>query len=138
MNQTLPVVITFVALAGAMAPAAAQGVYRCGDSYSQKPCPGGSQVPTDDARSASQRAQAAVDAQRVSKAADAMEKARLKDEAKPAGRYIPDSNNSSATEQPKPKALAKPKKPEYFTAVAPRKPGDPAVKPKKKAKKKEA
>ncbi len=43
-------------LAQAQAPAG--GVYRCGSSYSDAPCPGGQPVATDDGRSAAQRQQA--------------------------------------------------------------------------------
>ena len=95
-------------------------------------------MPTDDARSAGQRSQANADAQRVAKAADAMEKARLKEEAKPAGSYIPPPKTEAALEAPKPKQLAKPKKPEYFTAAGPRKPGEAPAKPKKKTAKKKS
>ena len=73
-----------------VAPAAAQNIYRCGDSYSQRPCPGGTMVDAEDERSAVQRSQTSLAAQRDAKTADAMEKARLKEEAKPVpAAYIP-------------------------------------------------
>lgn len=134
MNRNLPV---FILLAAAAGLAAAQDVYRCGDSYSQKPCPGGALVPTDDARSAIQRSQAKEDAQRVSKAADAMEKARLKEEAK-AAVYLPPPRVETETAAEEQRfGVARPKKSEYFTAHAPRKPGEPPRKKKTKTKKKE-
>jgi hypothetical protein len=137
MNKNLPAFIFAAACAlGAMHPAAAQGVYRCGDSYSQKPCPGGTLVPADDARSDSQRKQTRDAAQRDGKAADAMEKARLKEEAKPVQAYLPPPPSEPAAEEKKPGAAVKPKKPQYFTAAAPRKPGEAAAKKKSKAKKK--
>ena len=139
MNKNLPAFVFAVACAlSAMQPAAAQTVYRCGDSYSQKPCAGGALVPTDDARSEAQRAQAREAAQRDGKAADAMQKARLKEEARPVQAYIPAPASQSAAEEKKPGAAVKPKKPQYFTAAAPRKPGEAAPKKKSKAKKKDA
>jgi hypothetical protein len=139
MNRNLPALIFTTACAlGAMQPAAAQGVYRCGDSYSQKPCAGGALVPTDDARSEAQRAQAREAAQRDGKAADAMQKARLKEEARPVQAYIPAAPGQPVTEEKNPKAAVKPKKPQYFTAAAPRKPGEALPRKKSKATKKDA
>lgn len=116
--------LTLMALLAAtsLAPAAAQDIYRCGDAYSQQPCPGGSVVEAGDARSASQRSQASQAARRDAKLADSMEKARLKEEAKPVSAYIP----------PKQEAAARKVKPADFTAVVPRKPGGSQAKPKKK------
>jgi hypothetical protein len=118
------------------APAAAQNIYRCGDSYSQQPCPGGTVVRAEDARSASQRSQTSQAAERDAKWADAMEKARLKEEAKPVQAYIPASKASAeaAPDEKKKPVLTKPRKPQYFTATSPRKPGEPAAKKKKKKK----
>jgi hypothetical protein len=139
MNKNLPAVILTAACAlGAAHSAAAQGVYRCGDSYSQKPCPGGALVQTDDARSESQRSQTREAAQRDGKVADAMEKARLKEEAKPAQAYVTPAMGEPAFEEKKPDVAVKPKKPQYFTAAAPRKAGEAAPKKKSKAKKKKA
>ena len=81
--------------------ATAQNVYKCGHSYSQQPCAGGSAV----------------------QAADAMEKERVKQEARPAQVSIP---------PPRPQAdapSAKAKKPEVFKASAP---AQPDAKPQKK------
>jgi hypothetical protein len=137
MNQNLPVLIFVAACAlGATQPAAAQGVYRCGDSYGQKPCAGGALVPTDDARSDAQRAAAREAAQRNGKAADAMEKARLKEEAKPAQVYLGPPANDPAAGEENLEAAARPRKPQYFTAAAPRRPGEAALKKKSKQKKK--
>ena len=120
----------FVLLAAAwLAPAAAQNIYRCGDSYSQKPCPGGTVVEAQDERSAGQRSQTTLAAQRDAKTADAMEKARLKEEAKPVQAYIPPAKDEAAA--------SKLKKPAHFKATAPKKPGaapGKLKKPKAKAK----
>ncbi|MES3004383.1 MAG: hypothetical protein V4787_27075 [Pseudomonadota bacterium] len=111
-------------------PAAAQGVYRCGNSYSQQPCPGGKEVAVEDTRNAAQREQTDKAVQRDAKAAEVMEKARLKEEAKPAQALLPPAKVDE--EEIKVKSVsAKAKKLEHFSAVSPRKPGDPP--PKKKA-----
>lgn len=113
-------------------------VYRCGDSYSQQPCPGGVAVPAEDARSAQQKAQADAATRRDTKAADAMQKERLRQEARPAAVSVLPVPAASAPAPPEPaRQLVKKKKhkkePDYFTAVAPRKPGDkPAGKKKEK------
>ena len=138
MNKNLPAFIFTAACAlVAMQPAAAQNVYRCGDSYSQEPCAGGALVQTDDARSDVQRAAAREAAKRDGKSADAMERARLREEARPAQAYLPSPASEPALQEKKPDPAAKPKKPQYFTAAAPRKPGEAASKKKSKPKKKD-
>jgi hypothetical protein len=67
-----------------------------------------------------------------------MEKARLKEEAKATPGYIPAAKVEAPAPEKKPEQLAKPKKPEYFTATAPRKPGGAAAKKKKSKPKKAA
>lgn len=136
MRTKLRIAVICLAAGGWIAPVAAQTVYRCGNSYSQQPCAGGSPVETQDARSAGQRAQTTEAAQRDAKAASAMEKQRLKDEARPAQAIIPPTQEAELATGQDGKAAqpAKAKKPAHFTAVAPRKPGD--TKPKKKKAKK--
>ena len=125
MNKNFPALV-FLAAGAWLVPATAQNIYRCGDSYSQQPCPGGTVVQADDARSAGQRSQTSLAAERDAKAADAMEKARIREEAKPAQAYIP---------PPKQEAVVrKVKKPGHFTAIAPKKPGDTPARKKTKAK----
>ena len=118
---------------GAWLPAQAQvkNVYRCGGSYSNTPCPGGTVVPADDPRSAAQRAQTDAATRRDAKSAQVLEHERLKQEGKPVPAIIlaPEPAASAAD---KPVAGKKLKKPEVFTAVAPKKPGDTATKKKKK------
>ena len=135
MHKKLSIVVGCI-VAGWVMPAAAEDIYRCGDSYSQQPCPGGKLVLTEDARSASQRSQTSLAVQRDAKAADAMEKARLKEEEKPAQAALPPARPQEIPEEEaKAVSFGKPKKSPYFTAVSPRKPGDAKAK-KKKAKKK--
>jgi hypothetical protein len=88
MSSKLP--IAFVAAAALFAaPSMAQTVYRCGDSYVQKPCPGGTAVDVDDSRSASQRTDTLDATKRTARAADAMQKERLAEESKPAQALLP-------------------------------------------------
>jgi hypothetical protein len=123
---------------GATHAGAADPVYRCGDSYSSQPCPGGKAVQADDPRSPQQRTQNLEAVRKDAKTADEMQKARLKEEAKPAQAVMPppkaeglDALDSPATSP----GVAK--KPAYFTAVAPKKAKSPPEKKKKTAKKKE-
>lgn len=120
------------AAAAGDAPPLAQDIYRCGDSYSQRPCPGGTLVPTDDARSASQRAQTSQAARRDAQLAATMEKARLKEEAKPVQVYVPPPK-TVATQGDGAKADGKPKKPAQFTVTGAKKPAASKVKAAKKA-----
>jgi hypothetical protein len=60
----------------------AQAIYRCGDSYSQQPCAGGTQLaPAAPGPSAADRSQAAAAAARDARLADALEKDRVRREA---------------------------------------------------------
>ncbi|HEY8710267.1 MAG TPA: hypothetical protein VIM34_20000 [Burkholderiaceae bacterium] len=106
-----------LALCAHWLPAQAQNVYRCGESYSNQPCAGATVVPTDDPRSAAQRAQTDAATRRDARSAQVLESERLKQEGKPAQAVIPETAPQ---------------------AVAPRKPGDAAPKKKKKAEKKTA
>jgi hypothetical protein len=117
-------------------PCMAQGIYRCGDSYSQKPCPGGKLVPTDDPRTAQMGAQTTQAAARDARMADSMEQKRLKEEAKaPPGFVYPD-RKAAEPAQAKPTSAHGPKMPAEFKAVAPAKPGQDTTAKKKKTKKK--
>ena len=67
-----------------LSPAAGQTVYRCGDSYSQQPCPDAKSVPAEDPRTATQRRESLQATQRDAQAGKRMEEARLKEEARAA------------------------------------------------------
>ena len=105
-------------------PANAQNTFKCGNEYSEKPCPGATTVPTADARSAAQKAQADKATQRDARIADGMEKDRLKAEAAaskggyalPAAAAAPTPIASAPTRSSAKKK--KRKEPEYFTAAA--------------------
>ncbi|MBX3655227.1 MAG: hypothetical protein KF686_13675 [Ramlibacter sp.] len=124
----------FIAACALQAGAIAQNAYKCGNTYSQAPCAGGQVVDTQDERTAQQRADTRSAAQRDAKTAAAMEKDRLRQEAQAAPAYIPPTR-APADPPPAQPVMTKPKKPAYFTAVAPAKPGAKAVAKKKKAKK---
>ena len=112
-------------------------VYRCGGSYSNTPCPGATIVPTDDARSAAQKAQTDAATKRDAKSAQVLEVERLKQEGKPPPAIIlapvPAVEPQPVADKPDAKKK-KAKKPELFSAVAPRKPGEAAAKKEKKKK----
>ena len=59
----------------------AQTVYRCGSSYSQTPCPGGSTVDATDSRTPEQRKAHEASVKHEKRAGDTLEKTRLKEEA---------------------------------------------------------
>lgn len=126
-----------LALFACRVPAQAQNVYRCGESYSNTPCAGAVVVPTDDRRSAAQRAQTDAAAKRDARSAQVLENERLKREAKAPPAVILAPVPGAQPVEPvadKPVSKSKAKKPEFFTAVSPKKPGEES--PKKKMKKK--
>ena len=96
-----------------------QNIYKCGNTYSQQPCPGGTLVDASDARTSEQKKAADLASQRNAKAADALEQARLKKEK---------------TEQ---QALTASKKPAKAASAAAPMPAD-SVPPKTAAKKSKA
>ncbi|MFL6692598.1 MAG: hypothetical protein ACJ8GO_06525 [Ramlibacter sp.] len=70
----------------------AQAIYRCGDSYSQQPCAGATQLtPGAPAPSAAERSQAAALATRDARLADSLERDRVRREAQagPASVVLP-------------------------------------------------
>lgn len=113
----------------------AQQVYRCGSTYSQVPCDGGTAVKVDDSRSAAQAAGRTADTKREAKAADAMEKAREQQEARAATATVVQHTKPEPPATPTDKAQTKKKrgkKPDYFTAVAPKPARAPTPRPKAK------
>ena len=98
-------------LAGLISPgAAAQGTdapaYRCGNSYSSKPCPGGTAVDAADPRSAAQQREAREASQRQTDLARQMKADRLATErAAPTGGA---ANLGPAAAKPPAKAASKP------------------------------
>jgi len=132
MNRFALAVLLSLAAAAFPPGVSAQNVFRCGDRYSQSPCPGGTAIDTTDSRSPAQKAQTDAATARDARAAAALEKARLKQEAlartTPASTEKPAAGEVPATTS-KPSAKKKTRKPEYFTAKD-------AAAPKKKKKEK--
>lgn len=118
MERTLVHAIVLIAMCAGAAGAAAQNIYKCGDGYSQQPCPGGKSLAVDDSRSDAQKKQASAAARRDARLADGMEKERLKQEAQPVPSYVPPPNFPPTPDR-KPEPSSKPRKPEAFTAVVP-------------------
>ena len=127
LKRTL-VAILFISTNAIGTVASAQNVYRCGNTYSQTPCPSGKSLDVTDNRSADQKKQTDAAAANSAKAGDNMEKSRLAQEkrdmaaskARPVV-VIPAAVPKVAAE-PQPRAHAKRKKKAspYFTAQAPR------------------
>jgi len=124
MSHVWSKAFVLTALCAWLVGAQAQEAYRCGNTYSQKPCPGGVAVNTDDSRTKEQKAAADAATKRDLRMADSMEKARHQQEEaqrKAALKAAPKSSTkSSATEKPAEKqthsSKKKSKPPEYFTA----------------------
>ena len=111
-------------LACAAWPAAhAQPIYRCGDSYSQQPCPGATQVATPPAPSAADRAQAAAATSRDARLAQELEKDRTRHEAQavragPAA-YVPPADALPTPDEHQWPERAGTRRLDMFTATAP-------------------
>jgi hypothetical protein len=119
-------VLVLVATAALSTSATAQKAYKCGDSYSQSPCPGAVQIETADPRTNAQKRQTDTAASRDAKSADALQKARLQQEGKDlvanslAAVPAAPAPTPEAAMDPGPSQLKKKKKtPEFFTAQAP-------------------
>ena len=106
-----------------MAPTApqAQAIYRCGNTYSQTPCPGGAIVAADDRRSAEQKAQTDAAAAQAARQADGMQRERLALE-RAANAQPPAATTQTARSKakqpvaPRAAGTGKPAAPAYFTA----------------------
>ena len=65
------------AAAASTAPPNAQGTWRCGNTYTDQPCKGGSEVKVDDSRSEADRRAADAATRRDERRADELEHSRL-------------------------------------------------------------
>jgi hypothetical protein len=124
-NKKKLAAVLVMMLAAGVLPSAAQTVYRCGDSYSLKPCHGSKVIDVEDTRSATQRSQTLEASQRDAKVADAMEKARLEDEAKAEARHLKQQKIAEAAaikasiKKDEKRKDASSRNPADFTAIAP-------------------
>ncbi len=73
--------IILIAIYSVSTGASGQNVYRCGSSYSQKPCPDAVVVDVEDTRSKAQKAQADANTRRETAQVQAIEKTREKEDA---------------------------------------------------------
>ena len=136
--------IVFIAGYAISTGVTAQNTYKCGNSYSQSPCPGGVVVDSADPRSSTQKMQTDAATTRDAKTAAAMEATRLKKEktdlaanTSPINLASPAVDNNAASTPVSSELKAKKKEPAPFTAQVP---GEKKKKSgaKKKAKKKTA
>lgn len=123
-------VLALLAL-GAVGAVQAQAIYRCGQTYSQKPCPEGKLIDSADPRSAAQRAEAKRVAVKEKQLAAKMEQERKAREAGTAASQAgtltePAAQAPSAPPAPKPRVKPKTKAHKAraasgadFTAVVP-------------------
>ncbi len=72
--------IFLIAASAVSMTAAAQKTYKCGNSYSQLPCPDGVVIDTADPRTPEQKSQADAATRRDALAGEALEKSRLEQE----------------------------------------------------------
>lgn len=127
-------IVVLLALAGGKS--IAQQMYRCGNSYGEHPCPGGTVLQAVRQPSAADAQQALAVAAQDARRADAMEKARLAQEARAPQAIIIGSDAPVAQGKSEAPGAGKPrkdKKPSHFTATSPP-PADAGKKPARKKK----
>ena len=128
--------IVLIAACALSTGATAQKTYKCGDAYSQLPCPGGVILDAADQRTSAQKMQSDLATGRDTRIASAMEKARLQQEKIDLTANTPpvkQETTGTAASMPTTQAKKKKKKtPDYFTAQV------PGQKKKKKVPKKSA
>jgi hypothetical protein len=123
---TLPALFLIAACALSMG-ASAQNTYKCGNSYSQTPCPGAVALDTRDPRDGAQKTQADLATVRDAKAAEAMAAARRQQEKTDLQANTPQitsptpaaGSNDGAPSSTPPRQLKKRKGTTYFTAQVP-------------------
>ena len=121
----------FIALCAMQTTAIGQKVYRCGNAYSESPCPGGIALDTPTPPDSAQKAAADTATQRDAEAASKLEKARLTQEKQQRQEIVASTKVAQKAEKEKrskelkaskaEKAAAKKKAakkaPEHFTAT---------------------
>ncbi|MFZ4481676.1 MAG: hypothetical protein ACOYNZ_17480 [Rhodoferax sp.] len=96
--------LLLIAVSAVSTTAAAQDTFRCGNSYSQTPCPGAVMVDTEDPRTGAQKRQADQATQRDARVASEMEKARLQQEARDLAASKPAPKASNPASAPRNKS----------------------------------
>lgn len=122
--------IFFVALFALSTGATAQNIHKCGDTYSQLPCPGGAVINATDPRSIEQKSQMDLATARDTRTANALESARLQQEKIDLANNTPplkpvnvDAASKGPTNTGPRKKITKKKVPENFSAQTPREKG---------------
>ena len=110
MNNALTYAIILIAINFSFTPVRAQIIYKCGESYSAQPCPGGVIVNATDQRTSDQKDQADRATARDLKTANAMESARQEQEAKDLAANTPAQQALSTEPQSGKKAVHRDKK----------------------------
>jgi len=124
MKRHFKFLTLLVTSAVCMIPAWSQTVYKCGNAYSQQPCPGATVVDASDARTPAQRAHAEAATTSTDAMAVKLEKERLaRDKVvaskSPKKQTHPVTGVKTAASVVTHKTAARKKKePEYFTASA--------------------
>ena len=112
MKHITAFAIIFIASYVISTRASAEDVYRCGSTYSQKPCPDAVKVDVQDSRTPAQKAEADAKTQRETAQVQAVEKARQKEEAQQRA-----ANARLAAADAK-KAAAKPRTSSFFPSFS--------------------
>ena len=121
MNPRLAFATIFIAFYSISIGAIGQtGVYRCGNSYSQKPCNDAVLVDVQDTRTAEQKVQADDNTRRDSETGKAMERERLAQEARQRAAEAKLAAAEKKQSAPKPKSTANAVETADATATAPK------------------
>lgn len=127
MQKVTPVALLFIAVCALSTGASAQTTYKCGNSYSQLPCPGGVALDPRDGRDRSQKIQSDSATLRDARAAEALQAERLQQEQKdlrantphsPATKVVP-TQALRVSERPLLRPHKNKRQPAYFTAQVP-------------------
>jgi hypothetical protein len=120
MRHPLLNALVLVVLSVSSSGAGAQQIYRCGDSYSQTPCPDGVVIDATDGRTKAQKTQTDLATERAERTAVAMEKARLQ-QGKATVAHAPKvkAKASAPASKNRNSQAKKKKESEYFTVQIP-------------------
>jgi hypothetical protein len=117
-----PTLLALLLFASLSTVEAASGVYKCGTTYSQFPCPGGETIKADDIRSGAQKKQSDRAIASDKKIADNMAKNRLKQEKRDIAANTPRAAsraNPSEFKETVQSRKRKTNKPNWFIAQVP-------------------
>ena len=119
MHKAPTIAIILIAISCLFTPARAQIVYKCGESYSAQACPGGVIVNVTDQRTSDQKDQADRATTRDLKTANALESARLQQEAKDLAANTPAKQELSIQPKSNKRAVHRDKKIKTIRIKAP-------------------